>query len=146
MNDICATPTAILTKWQIVKSSFSGNSQNVRSKKLFAHFQNINVIPGYSTSNLNFDNSILFYLANVLFYSILYSILSRWTILPYFLFCILFYYVISILSCSLLYFILFYMVPYKCCCFSARSTQGLIQINSSPGVPFFNKRLLQTKR
>ena len=73
----------------------------------------------YSTSNLNFDNSILFYLANFLFYSILfysvfsilYSILYCCTILYYALFCILFYNVFySILFYLARYSILFYFV------------------------------------
>ena len=41
------------------------------------------------------------------------------------------------------------MVPYKCCCFSARSPQGRIQGGAKighGGVPFFNKLLLQTGR
>ena len=42
------------------------------------------------------------------------------------------------------------MVPYKCCCFLARSVQGRIQggakIGHGGGVPFFNKLLLQTGR
>ena len=37
------------------------------------------------------------------------------------------------------------MVPYKCCCFSARSAKGRGQ-NRSQGVPFFKKLLLQTGR
>ena len=74
----------------------------------------------YSTSNLNFDNSILFYLANFQFYSILFCIFYSvfYSILLYnsllcsilysILLCILFYYVFySILSCSLFYSILF---------------------------------------
>ena len=39
------------------------------------------------------------------------------------------------------------MVPYKCCCFSARSVQGRIQGGAKVGhrgVPFFNELLLQT--
>ena len=38
------------------------------------------------------------------------------------------------------------MVPYKCCCFSARSVQGRIQGGAKMviGVPFFNKFILQT--
>ena len=62
----------------------------------------------YSTSNLNFDNSILFYLANFLFYSILY-----------FLFFILFYlavqYSIMLYSVfySIMYSILFYLARYS---------------------------------
>ena len=75
------------------------------------HWCVYNVHLWYSTSNLNFDNSILFYLANFLFYSvfsILHSILSCCTILYHALFCILFYNVFySILSCSLFYSILF---------------------------------------
>ena len=71
----------------------------------------------YSTSNLNFDNSILFYLANFLFYSvfsILYSILSCCTILSYVLFCILFYNAFySILFYSILLSILFCFVFYS---------------------------------
>ena len=43
------------------------------------------------------------------------------------------------------------MVPYKCCCFSARSAQGRIQGRAKVGhggmgVPFFNELLLQTGR
>ena len=41
------------------------------------------------------------------------------------------------------------MVPYKCCCFSARSAQGRIQgggKSRSRGVPFFKNLLLQTGR
>ena len=41
------------------------------------------------------------------------------------------------------------MVPYKCCCFSARSAQGRIQGGAKighGGVPFFKKLLLQTGR
>ena len=42
------------------------------------------------------------------------------------------------------------MVPYKCCCFSARSVQGRIQggakIGQGGGVPFFKELLLQTGR
>ena len=41
------------------------------------------------------------------------------------------------------------MVPYKCCCFSARSPQGRIQGWAKighGGVPFFKKLLLQTER
>ena len=41
------------------------------------------------------------------------------------------------------------MVPYKCCCFSARFVQGRIQGGAKIGhgeVPFFNKLLLQTGR
>ena len=59
----------------------------------------------YSTSNLNFDNSILFYLANFLFYSILY-----------FLFCILFYLAVQFsimlnsVFYSIMYSILFYFI------------------------------------
>ena len=39
-------------------------------------------------------------------------------------------------------------VPYKCCCFSARSVQGRIQggVKIGHGVPFFRKLLLQTTR
>ena len=39
-------------------------------------------------------------------------------------------------------------VPYKCCCFSARSAQGRIQGGAKigHGVPFFKKLLLQTGR
>ena len=40
-------------------------------------------------------------------------------------------------------------VPYKCCCFSARSVQGRIQGGAKighGGVPFFRKLLLQTGR
>ena len=46
------------------------------------------------------------------------------------------------------------MVPYKCCCFSARSAPGQIRPGADPGrgknrskgVPFFKKLLLQTGR
>ena len=40
------------------------------------------------------------------------------------------------------------MVPYKCCCFSARSVQGRIQGGAKigQGVPFFKELLLQTGR
>ena len=47
------------------------------------------------------------------------------------------------------------MVPYKCCCFSARSVQGRIQGGAKighggggggGGVPFFNELLPQTGR
>ena len=41
-----------------------------------------------------------------------------------------------------------FMIPYKCCCFSARSAQGWIQggakIGHWGGVPVFKKLLLQT--
>ena len=40
-------------------------------------------------------------------------------------------------------------IPYKCCCFSARSIQGRIQGGAKighGGVPFFKKLLLQTGR
>ena len=71
----------------------------------------------YSTSNLNFDNSILFYLANFLFYYILFCIFYSvfYSILLYnsqfnsILYSILFYSILfySILSCWLFYSILF---------------------------------------
>ena len=88
------------------------------------------ILSCYSTSNLNFDNSILFYLANFLFYSILfysilfcifysvfYSILLYnsllcsilYSILFCILFCILFYSVFY----SILYSILFYLARYS---------------------------------
>ena len=40
------------------------------------------------------------------------------------------------------------MVPYKCCCFSARPVQGRIQGRAKigQGVPFFNELRLQTWR
>ena len=40
------------------------------------------------------------------------------------------------------------MVPYKCCCFSARSVQGQIHDGAKigHGVPFLNELLLQTER
>ena len=62
------------------------------------------ICTGYSTSNLNFDNSILFYLANFLFYSILY-----------FLFCILFYLAVqfSIMIHSVFYSIMYYILFYS---------------------------------
>ena len=53
----------------------------------------------YSTSNLNFDNSILFYLANFLFYSILY-----------FLFCILFYLAVQF---SVMFYSVFYSIMHS---------------------------------
>ena len=62
----------------------------------------------YGTSNLIFDNSILFYLANFLFYSILH-----------FLFCILFYLAVQFsimlysVFYSIIYSILFYLARYS---------------------------------
>ena len=106
--------TLKLTKYKIWKRTMGLQT---------GYFKNAAEVDTYSTSNLNFDNSILFYLANFLFYSILvcifysvfYSILLHnsllCSILYSILLCILFYF---ILSCSLFYSILFvfYSVNY----------------------------------
>ena len=77
----------------------------------FSHIKPSGVPTGcmsYSTSNLNFDNSILFYLANFLFYSILY-----------FLFCILIYLAVKFFIMfysvffSIMYSILFYLARFS---------------------------------
>ena len=71
--------------------------QNVTIETLALSRFKATVQSKYSTSNLNFDNSILFYLANFLFYSILFCIFYSvsYSILLY-----------NSLLCSILYSIL----------------------------------------
>ena len=92
---------------------------------------------GYSTSNLNFDNSILFYLANFLFYSILFCIFYSvfYSILLYnsLLNSILY----SILWCIVFYSILFYLARYSILFFSILFHSVFYSVNSIMQNPKF---------